>query len=119
VSVRLMFEIFQADLGSGPTPKLVLIALADFAADDGTSVYPSVKTIADKCDLSERATRYTLRKLQKAGLLEMEREASQHTSRRYLIHIEAVRGAKTPKSGCTRTVGQRHRSTSASARSVP
>jgi len=94
VSVRLMSEIFQADLGSGPTPKLVLIALADFAADDGTSVYPSVKTIADKCDLSERATRYTLRKLQKAGLLEMEREASQHTSRRYLIHIEAVRGAK-------------------------
>ncbi len=28
-----MSEIFQADLGSGPTPKLVLIALADFAAD--------------------------------------------------------------------------------------
>jgi hypothetical protein len=44
--------------------RLVLIVLADHARDDGSSAYPSVKSIGEKARLSERAVQKALRKLE-------------------------------------------------------
>jgi hypothetical protein len=69
VSIRAMDWVFsysEATLGS----RLVLLALADFAHDDGTNAYPSVETIAKKARLSPRGARAALRKLEEEGHVE-------------------------------------------------
>ena len=45
---------------------LVLLAIADFANDDGEA-WPSIKTLAAKSRLCERETRYALRRLEHTG----------------------------------------------------
>lgn len=90
MSVKLMSAVFEANIGS-PIDKLVLLALADFAADDGTSVYPSIKTLAMKCDADERTCQRSLRRM--AGkYLVMVREATPTSARRYRLIAEAIRG---------------------------
>lgn len=56
----------QAKLGA----RLVLIALANHAHEDGSNAFPSVKTIAARARLSERATQEALRRLEKSGEIE-------------------------------------------------
>jgi hypothetical protein len=53
----------EATLGS----RLVLIALADTAHDDGSKTFPSVETIASKARMSRRAAQAGLRKLEEEG----------------------------------------------------
>lgn len=53
------------------TQKLVLLALADNANDDGVC-WPSMRTIARKCDLSEQAVRNQVAALQDLQLISVE-----------------------------------------------
>lgn len=62
-----VWETSQQDKGS----LLVLLALADFADDDGYC-YPSVETVARKSRLTERHTRRILRKLEDDGEIESQ-----------------------------------------------
>jgi len=105
MSVRLMAAVFQASVGS-PTDKLVLLALADFADGDGGSIYPSLATLAAKCDLTVRACRLALRRLEKAGLLVVETEAKHHRPRRYRILVETLRGLRAARGAPLRPSGR-------------
>ena len=67
MSVRLMTAVW--DLPLQPSEKLVLLALADWAHDDGRC-WPSIKAVADKSGVSERTVQRTLREAEKNGLLE-------------------------------------------------
>jgi hypothetical protein len=49
--------------------RLVLIALASYAGEDGTGAWPSVKTIAHDANLSRKATQAALRRLEADGLI--------------------------------------------------
>jgi DNA-binding Lrp family transcriptional regulator len=49
--------------------RLVLLAIADNAADDGSHAYPSLAELQRKANLSERAVRDALRRLEAAGEL--------------------------------------------------
>lgn len=75
------------------TDKLILMRLADFASDDGTRIYPAVRSVADECGVSERCVQYTIRKLQAAGVLVMlgEGKGGRNRTTEYAIDIEAVR----------------------------
>jgi hypothetical protein len=62
-----MGEIFDLDI---PAPeKLVLLAMADHARDDGTGCYPAIGTLARKTRLSRRGTQKLIRRLQTAGFI--------------------------------------------------
>lgn len=52
-----------------PSDKLVLLALADHAHDDGTSAKPGIAHLAWKTDLSERTVQRCLKNLEEAGLI--------------------------------------------------
>lgn len=52
----------------GPTDKLVLLALADIANDEGEA-YPSNKLLTERTGLCERAVRLSLTRLSAAGVL--------------------------------------------------
>ena len=74
-----------------PTPKLVLMALADIADDHGVC-WPSHKTLALKCSLTDRTVRRVLAVLQAQHLLIVERRFRQdgsRTSNGYRLAIEA------------------------------
>ncbi len=94
MSVRVMSMVFEAH-GITSTQKLVMLALADHAADDGTSIYPSIETIASKTCLSETAVRKALRELR--GNLALIRIARRFTSRmpnKYAINITRLSSLK-------------------------
>jgi hypothetical protein len=60
-----MGEIFSLPIPS--IEKLVLLALADHARDDGTGAYPSIDLLARKSSLSRRGTQKVMRRLEQDG----------------------------------------------------
>ena len=61
MSNRLVGQVFQLSLNS--SLKLVFMALADAADDDGGSCYPKVATLARKASISERQAQRNLKTL--------------------------------------------------------
>ena len=72
MSIKVMSRVWEHSKQSGGA-KLVLLALADFANDEG-SCYPSIPTIARKANMCERNVQYIIRKLIKDGELRIEKE---------------------------------------------
>lgn len=68
VSISLMSEVWEADLPRDQ--KIVLLAMADHAQDDGSRVFPGVERLAQKCGYSERSVRRKIADLKDEGLLE-------------------------------------------------
>lgn len=66
VAIVNVFRSSRAELGA----RLVLLALAEFAHDDGTNAFPSVATIAARTRMSERGVQTCLRRLQELGEIE-------------------------------------------------
>ena len=73
-----------------PTPKLILMALAD-TADDRGICWPSVPTLAQKCTVSPRTVQRVIRALANKGLMVAEprfRPDGSCSSNRYRLRIE-------------------------------
>jgi hypothetical protein len=98
---------FEADLGSikytesdgevrtlSASDKSVLLAMADCAADDGSSVFLGVERLTWKTELSERAVRESLRHLRLAEALIITKSSSQHHPTHYRINVALTRGAR-------------------------
>ena len=70
-----------------PSPKLLLMALADISNDDGVC-WPSVRLLAKKCCLSEREIRRILEQLKSAGYIRINkrfRTDGSQTSNSYIV----------------------------------
>ena len=55
MSIKIMTQIWETKGHFTSSEKFVLLKIADCAADDGTHSFPSIKTIAEQCELG-RAT---------------------------------------------------------------
>lgn len=66
MSIRLMAAAWDADVSGGDL--LVLLALADFAGDDGWC-WPAVATIAQRARMTDRGARGIIRRLEEKGLI--------------------------------------------------
>lgn len=86
MSVRLMGAVWR--LECGPTEKLVLLALADSANDDGVC-WPSVTELVSKSGLSERAVQKVVGGLSERGLVKVHRRYKQ--SNIYQIDVAVLR----------------------------
>jgi len=109
LTVKAMNAVWEHANAKGSN-LLVLLALADYAHDDGTLAYPSIKTLCDKTRLSERAVQYCLRKLVEEGEIVLRKAATQYVPNVYDlrgamfapdsgVQTDALRGA----SSCTRS----------------
>jgi hypothetical protein len=67
MSVKQMAAVFELSITA--LEKLVLLAMADHARDDGTGCYPSIGTLAEKASLSRRGTQKLVRRLELSGLI--------------------------------------------------
>jgi DNA-binding Lrp family transcriptional regulator len=70
VSIKVMSEVWAdaEDVSEGTL--VVLLAMADWAHDDGTGVFPSQKVLAQKARMKERNLRYCLGRLEDSGYIE-------------------------------------------------
>ncbi len=89
-----VFERYPAGAGE----MLLALALADHADDDGTHIFPSVETMAQKTRQSVRAVQYQLAKMQESGWLILVRAArggrKGGTPAEYRISLEWIKGAE-------------------------
>lgn len=86
MSVRVMADAWGVTLP--PVQKLVLLKLADCANDEGRNAFPAVATIAADCGISDRTVQRTLRELEAAGRIAVERPSADHRPRCYALVIE-------------------------------
>lgn len=78
-----------------PTDKLVLLALCDWANDDGESLRPSIQAIADKSSLSPRQAQRVMRGLVEDGWVEVignHSGGAPGTSRHYRLNVRKLTG---------------------------
>ncbi|WP_420406925.1 helix-turn-helix domain-containing protein [Hoeflea sp.] len=68
---------------------LVLLALSDFANDDGVC-WPSMATIAEKARISERSAQRACRAMADSGLIEIEENSGPKGANRYRIILDAA-----------------------------
>lgn len=79
MSTRIMSECWPLQMP--PTPKSVLISLADNASDQGVC-WPSIPTIAERTCFSERAVQNAIKWLEGVGVVSANRSNGRHTSYR-------------------------------------
>jgi hypothetical protein len=98
MSVKIMGMVW--DLKIDREEKFILLAYADHASHDGTSIYPAVSTIAEKTGYSERSVQLITRQLEEKGILVSDGKGPKGTNR-WSIPISGgcispeARGAKT------------------------
>jgi len=64
-------ELVKERAPYGPGAELwMLMMMANYAADDGSAIFPTIPTLAKLCRISERQTQRTLAKLRDAGFIE-------------------------------------------------
>jgi Helix-turn-helix domain len=89
MSIKVMQWVWE----NSPTTRgdrLVLLAIADCASDDGTRAWPSLPTIAEKANLSVRGCQKALRRLAASGCLEVEMRGGRGHSNMYRIVMQTV-----------------------------
>lgn len=90
-----------------PSPKLVLMALAD-AADDAGECWPRLKTVAAKCCTSERTVQRVLKEFEAAGLLAVTRRFTadgRQTSNGYRLSLAPYPDKLSPSPSSCRGEG--------------
>lgn len=71
-----------------PTQRYILLALADYADDNGGRVFPSIETLAAKCCLSPSTAIRAINQLVAGGWV--NRKRNRQTSNSYIIQIDKL-----------------------------
>ncbi len=69
--------------------KMVLLALADNANDEGTDCWPSVGKLVEKCSMSERAIQGHLAALEESGYIKRHERLGR--SNKFTIYVDQIR----------------------------
>lgn len=94
MSVRVMGWVWQSSRSKG-TDRLVLLAIADCAGDDGGNAYPSMATLVGKTGLGERTVQGAIGRLAKLGELKVRHKAG--SSNRYRVVMDTPAADAPPQ----------------------
>ncbi|SDK54558.1 Helix-turn-helix domain-containing protein [Actinopolyspora mzabensis] len=84
MSIKVMTWVWDNSPTKG-TELLMLLAIADNAADDGANAFPSISTLARKTRLDERTVQRILRKLSDQGQLHIDKRGGREANRYTLL----------------------------------
>jgi hypothetical protein len=95
MSIKLIEQVWEAEVPggrdvSGRLQKLVLLALADHANDDGTNVYPSIGRIVWKTGCSEMVVHRAIKSFLRLGVLKDE-GWSEIGTKLYSLHLDRLK----------------------------
>ena len=85
MSVRMISRVWDYSNHKG-NDLLMLLAIADFADDDGNA-YPAVATLATKCRMLQRNANKILANLRDSGELEIRQNEGPHGTNRYRLVV--------------------------------
>jgi hypothetical protein len=100
MSIKVMSMVWETEVVSDHTELLLLLAMADFADDDG-ACFPSVRKLAKKSRISERQAHRVIKQLCDRKYIELVEQGGvrngKNVSNRYRILVtgEDVKGAGT------------------------
>ena len=97
MSIALMAKVWESELPT-QTHKLVLLAFADYADEDGMC-WPSIGRIATRSQISHRQVQRITASLKEVGLLEVLEKERQHKTPTYKIREDRL--TPLPESGMT------------------
>jgi hypothetical protein len=91
MSIRVMTAVWDHAPYKGGT-LLVLLAMADFASDDGGNVFPTAATLAKKARLEIRQVKTAIKTLREDGVLELVKETTGRPGQanEYKINVRRV-----------------------------
>ena len=88
MSIKLISHVLD-NVVLPSSEKLVLVCLADWANDEGGSLYPSLDHIAHKANLGERHTRRIMDKFKKDGIVTVVGK-SRYRTNEYRLNVYAA-----------------------------
>ena len=101
MSIRAMNRVWANSVNKGSV-LLLLLAVADYAQDDGTGCFAGVETLAAKTRMSARNVQYLIEKAEKSGELSVDRRASKYGTNEYTLHIGHANFAPPTSGGDTK-----------------
>lgn len=105
MSVRMISRVWDYSTQKG-NDLLMLLAIADFADDDGNA-YPSVQRLATKCRMLQRNANKILANLRESGELEIRQNEGPHGTNRYRVVLDALTLSKRTGAAQTDTLSKR------------
>ena len=100
MSISLMTDVWRLPLQA--SRKMVLLALADNANDEGTDCWPSIGKLVEKCSMSERSIQVHLSGLEDGGYIKRHERLGR--SNKFTIYVERVRAELYKKSSHGKSV---------------
>jgi hypothetical protein len=95
MSIKVMSWVWDHSR-SKKIPRLVLLAIADCANDEGRDAYPSMAKLVQKTGVTERAVQTAILELSKLGELVVNRNGGPSGCNRYRVIMSAPPKAPTP-----------------------
>ena len=92
MSIRVMTIVWDR-YPEGGSKLLTMLALADWGGDDGTRIYPSMKSLAGKIRMSERQAIRIVHELVESGYLELltkQNGGGRKKTNQYRIRLETL-----------------------------
>ncbi len=96
MSVKALTWAFEQDLK--PTPKIILLALADYANDHG-ECWPGINSLCEKSGITRSTLKRNLQILEDDGVIvrrERKRNNGSQTSNRYFLNLGGVQNGLPP-----------------------
>lgn len=86
MSVKVMNWVWEESQAKG-NDRLVLLAIADCADDNGMNAFPSKQKLADKTLLDVSTIRRVVKRLEEAGYLSVDRSSVRGRANVYTVHL--------------------------------
>lgn len=89
MSVKCMSRVWESSKAKGAS-LLILLAIADYAGDDGRGAFPSIKTLAKKSRMSERHVKRLIAALESTQELGVDRGQALRGTNEYVVKVGGV-----------------------------
>jgi hypothetical protein len=89
MSIKLMSQVWEKQVSH--SEQAILLAMADYADDEGRNCYPSYDRLAWKTGYSERQVQRIIKDLCEKGILVILKPATQHQSTHYWIRLSKAK----------------------------
>jgi len=99
MSIRVMTWVWD-NSPVGGSERLLLLAIADCANDEGGNAWPSIATLARKCRIDGRTVQRIIRRLADAGHLTVVASAGGRGSNVYTVVMGQGGQSSTPPADC-------------------